>query len=236
MQKYLKEKKYISSLEDWNNMKIQFLTNKNSWLTVAKKKIILSSLKKFSNNPKLITNHKKLNKNYDVTIIISYYDLIQPRYLLFSKHNLVAHESDLPSGKGHSPLYWQILKSKKNIITTLFECSKNVDAGPYYYKKKFTYPDNLLYHEIKEHQFINSYELVIKFLKYYKKNKKAPSSIKQNGKSTFFKKLNKKDSEINIYKSIKSQFNRLRTVDNNNFPAFFIHKKRKFILKIFNSK
>jgi len=217
-------------------MKIQFLTNKNSWIAKVKKKFILSSLKKFSTNPKFITNHNKLHKNYDITVIVSYYDFIQSRYLLFSKHNLVAHESDLPLGKGHSPLYWQILKSKKNITTTLFECSKNVDSGPYYYKKKFIYPDNLLYDEIKAYQFNNSYKLVIKFLEYYKSNKKAPSSKKQNGQSTFFKKLEKKDSEINIYKSIKSQFNRLRTVDNNNFPAFFLYKKRKYMLKIFTIK
>ena len=217
-------------------MKIQFLTSKKSWLTKGKKKIILLGLKKFSKNPKFITNYKKLNKNYDITIIISYYDLIKPNYLLFSKYNLVVHESDLPLGRGHSPLYWQILKSKKKITTTLFECSRNMDSGPYYYKKKFNYPENLLYHEIKEHQFLNSYELVIKFLNYYKKNKKAPPLKKQSGKASYFKKLKKKDSEINIYKSIKSQFNRLRTVDNENFPAFFFYKKRKFILKIFSTK
>ena len=217
-------------------MKIQFLTSKKSWLTKEKKKFILLSLKKFTKKARFITNYKKLNKNYDVTIIISYYDIIKPNYLSFSKYNLVTHESDLPSGRGHSPLYWQILRSQKKITTTLFECSKNVDTGPYYYKKKFSYNENLLYHEIKELQFFNSYELIIKFLKYYKKNKKAPPLKKQNGKASYFKKLTKKDSKINIYKSLKSQFNRLRTVDNDNFPAFFLYKKRKFILKIFNSK
>jgi methionyl-tRNA formyltransferase len=217
-------------------MKIQFLTSKKSWLTKEKKFFIISSLKKFSKDPKFITDYKKLNKNYDITIIISYYKIIKSNYLLFSKHNLVAHESDLPSGRGHSPLYWQILKSKKKIVTTLFECSKRMDSGPYYYKKKFNYAEDLLYDEIKEQQFLNSFELVIKFLNYYNKNKKAPSSKKQNGKASYFKKLNKKDSEINIHKSLKSQFNRLRTTDNDNFPAFFFYKKRKFILKIFSKK
>ena len=42
----------------------------------------------------------------------------------------------------------------------------------------------------------------------------------------------KKIKTKNINKSIKSQIDKLRTRDNNNFPAYFIYKKRKFIIKI----
>jgi methionyl-tRNA formyltransferase len=44
---------------------------------------------------------------------------------------------------------------------------------------------------------------------------------------------NASDSEININKSIKSQFNLLRICDNEKYPAFFKYKNCKFILKIF---
>ncbi len=216
-------------------MKIQFLTSKNSWIAKFKKKQILASLKKFTKNPKFITSHKNLNKNYDINIILSYYELINEKYLSYSKHNLVAHESNLPLGRGHSPLYWQILKSKKNIVTTLFECSKNVDSGYIYYKKKYYYPENLLFNEIKEKQFSNSLKLVLKFLSYYKKNNKPPVAKKQLGKVTYYKKLKKIDSEININASIKSQFNRIRISDNDKFPTFFFYKKKKFVLKIYSS-
>ncbi len=215
-------------------MKIQILASKNSWLAKHKKKKIISYLKKFSKSLKFVTNHRKLNKRYDINIILSYYELINQKYLSYSKHNLVAHESDLPSGRGHSPLYWQILRSKKYITTTLFECSKNADTGSIYYKKRFFYPEYFLLDQIKENQFSNSLELVSKFLKYFKKNKIAPKSKKQIGKISYFKKLKKTDSEINVNASIKSQFNRLRTVDNNNFPAFFFYKKKKYILKIYS--
>ena len=72
-------------------------------------------------------------------------------------------------------------------------------------------------------------------MKYYKKNKKPPKKFLQHGKSTYFKAFKKKDGKININKSLKSQFNRLRTVDNKKFPAFFTYKKRKFFIKIFPS-
>ena len=56
---------------------------------------------------------------------------------------------------------------------------------------------------------------------------------KQNGKSSFNKRRTKKDSEININKSIKSQFNLLRICDNNKYPAFFKYRNTKYVIKIY---
>ena len=72
-------------------------------------------------------------------------------------------------------------------------------------------------------------KIIKKFLKEYPNIK----SKKQTGKSTFFKKRNKLSSEINILKSIKSQFNLLRIVNNEKWPAFFKYKGKKFYLKIY---
>ena len=55
---------------------------------------------------------------------------------------------------------------------------------------------------------------------------------RQKGKPTYFRKLDKNDSKIDINKSINSQFNKMRTKDNNNFPNFFYFRKRKYILKL----
>ena len=57
------------------------------------------------------------------------------------------------------------------------------------------------------------------------KNNKKIFVKKQKGRPSYFKKRTKKDSEININKNIKSQFNLLRIVDNDNYPAFFNLKK-----------
>ena len=40
---------------------------------------------------------------------------------------------------------------------------------------------------------------------------------------------------MNINKSIKSQFNKLRIVNNEQWPAFFYYKNKKFIIKIFDN-
>ena len=55
---------------------------------------------------------------------------------------------------------------------------------------------------------------------------------KQSGSDTFYAKRNPKDSMIDIDKSIKEQFNLLRIVNNEEYPAFFEIDGNKYLLKI----
>ena len=104
-----------------SDMKIQILISKNSWANEFKT-IIKKNLKSFSKKIIFIDNHGKIKKNYDVNIIFSYFKLIPKYYLDKSKINLIPHESNLPKGKGMSPLTWQILKKKKNNYLFTYRC------------------------------------------------------------------------------------------------------------------
>ena len=70
-----------------------------------------------------------------------------------------------------------------------------------------------------------------------KKNffKKYPNviSIQQKGKSTFYRRRTKKDSILNINLPIKKLFNQMRIANNEKWPSFFIYKKKKYVIKIF---
>ena len=57
-------------------MKIQILISRSSWANSYKKEI-LTKLKTFSRDIKILENHKKLKKNYDINIIFSYFKIIQ---------------------------------------------------------------------------------------------------------------------------------------------------------------
>lgn len=72
-------------------------------------------------------------------------------------------------------------------------------------------------------------------LNFTKKNNKTPKSKLQIGKSSFYKKRNPNNSEIKIKKSIFTQFNLLRIVDNKSYPAFFKIYGKKYILRISKS-
>tara|TARA_B110000305_G_C19160913_1_gene502547 strand:- start:137 stop:784 length:648 start_codon:yes stop_codon:yes gene_type:complete len=212
-------------------MKIQILISKSSWANKYKVEI-LNKLKEFSKNIEIFENHKKLKKNYDINIIFSYFKIVPKLYLKKSKINLIPHESDLPKGKGMSPITWQILENKKKIFFSLIEAGSKIDNGIIYYKKNVTIPKGFLFEEIKRIQLNQNLELIIKFIKFYKKNNKAPKSKKQIGKSTFYKKRNPKNSEIDVKDSILNQFNLLRIADNKNYPTFFKIYGKKYFLRI----
>ena len=209
-------------------MKIQILTSKNSWLNLNKK--ILIKKKRIWKNIKILNDHKKIKKNYDVTAILSYYKIIPEKFLKHSKYNLVVHESNLPKGRGFSPLYWQIINGINKITFSLFECSKRMDTGKIYIKRKFIFPSSLTYSEIKKKQLSSALSLLEIFIKNFKKNK--IKSFSQKGKATYYKKIPKNFSKINIKKSIISQINIIRTRDNQKFPSYFFYKKRKYFLKL----
>lgn len=214
-----------------NRTKIQILISKSSWANNNKKEI-LNALKRFSSEIKIFHDHRKLKNNYDVNIIFSYFKIIPKIYLKKSKINLVPHESDLPKGRGMSPLTWQILKGKKKITFSLIEASPKVDEGPIYYQIQKTIPKNSLFNEIKKIQLNENLKLLIKFIKFYKIKNQAPKSKIQIGKSTFYKRRKPENSEININKSILSQFNLLRISDYKNYPAYFKIYGKRYLLKI----
>ena len=213
-------------------MKINILISKTSWANSFKKEI-KKELKNFSKKIEFLDNHKKIKKNTDVNIIFSYFKKIEMKFLNRSKFNIIPHESKLPKGKGMSPLSWQILKNKQQIFFSLIEATNNIDSGKIYFQKKVKVSKKIIFSEIKKLQFTVNLKLIKKFLNNLKNNKKI-NAFKQSGKSTFYMRRSKKDSELDINKSIKSQFNLLRICDPDNYPAFFKYKKRTYLIKIFS--
>tara|TARA_Y100000590_G_scaffold84200_1_gene94074 strand:- start:34900 stop:35568 length:669 start_codon:yes stop_codon:yes gene_type:complete len=213
-------------------VKVCFLTDpKNNWIKKDIKKFV-SKLSKKKYLAK-VTEDENKSTNHDVLFILGYTKIIKEKLLNKNKYNLVIHESDLPKGKGFSPIQWQILDNKKNIKSKLIDCSsKKVDSGDVYFTKEIKLDGTELYEEWRKKQSNVTMELIKKFLKIYPNIKKT----KQFGKSTFLKKRFPQDSKININKPIRSQFNLLRVCNNKRWPAFFLFKKKKYIIKIYKEK
>ena len=205
--------------------KVCFLTDiKNNWL---KNKIKIN----FKNNHKykfFLSKNFRKNKDYDIVFIIGYTKIIKDNFLKKNKLNLVIHESNLPKGKGFSPVQWQILNNKNKIPICIIDAKSKFDTGNIYLKKYFKIKSTDLYDEIRASQGNATVKIIKDFLKYYPKLKSKP----QKGKSTYYKKREKKNSEILINKSLRSQFNLLRISNNQSWPSFFYFKGVKYILKI----
>lgn len=207
-------------------MKIQILTDKTSWFNQYSSNL-KAELEKLGHIVSLISSKNEL-KDGDIAFFLSCFEIIEEKYLKLNKHNLVVHESDLPKGKGWSPMTWQIIEGKNEIPIVLFEAQAGVDSGDIWLKDKIKLQGTELIDEWQNLQGEKTIELCIKFVEEYKTLKPQ----KQQGKEFFYKRRTPKDSELDINKTIKEQFNLLRTVDNEKYPAFFEINGEKYILKI----
>jgi len=205
-------------------MKIAILTSPNQWFIKY-----VDILNKKLGNSKIYYDHKKISDTYDVVFILSYHRIIEKEYLNKHKHNIVIHASDLPKGKGWAPMFWQVIEGKDKIPFTMFEASSGVDNGHIYMKDTLTLTGYELHEELRRKQSSFTIEMCLKFIYEYNKYK---NPREQSGKESFYKKRTSLDSEININKTIYEQFNLLRTVNNDDYPAFFYIEGKKYILKI----
>ncbi len=146
------------------------------------------------------------------------------------RNNLVVHASDLPKGRGWSPLTWQILEGKDKIPVTIFEAEESVDSGPIYEKSFVSFSGNELIEELRCGLANIIADLCRDFVSGYPDSAKL--GLEQEGEPSFYPHRGPEDSKIDVQKSLLSQFHLLRTVDNNKYPAWFEYKGRKFFLKI----
>ena len=125
---------------------------------------------------------------------------------------------------------WQIIEGKNRIPICLFEAVKNVDAGKIYLKDEIILNGSELIDCWQKKLGNKTIDLCKKFLLKYPKDIISVNQEKRS--STKYRRRTPKDSEIDINKTLKEQFNLLRTVDNINYPAFFKYLGQTYILKI----
>lgn len=194
-------------------MKIAILTTSNQWFVPYAKKLQ-------TNIPDstLYFHHEDIPQNIDIIFILSYHSIIPKEILLQHQHNIVIHASDLPKGKGWAPMFWQILEGKNTIYFTMFEASDGVDNGDVYMKRTLELTGYELNEELRKKQACFIIEMCIEFIQNYPQYKLP---MPQQGKESFYVKRCAKDSRLDIDKSLREQFNLLRIVDNESYPAFF---------------
>jgi len=202
------------------------LDKKNKWIEIYLKKFNFGLNNKFLFK---ITNNYKTIKKQDLVFVLSYTKILPDSFLKRNKLTLVVHSSKLPKDRGFAPLTYKVLQNSNIIFFSLFQVVKKVDSGNIFLRTKLKLNGTELYDELRKKQAETILNLIKKFLFKYPLIK---SSV-QSGKTNYNKRRYPRDSELDINKNIKSQFNLMRVSDNEKFPIFFYHKSVKYILKIF---
>lgn len=204
---------------------ISILVDNDSWI-LPYAEVLVSY---FSTN-----YHCKLFRNSDdiivgdVCFLLGCTQVVSNEILIRNKHNLVVHESALPQGKGFAPLSWQIIEGESSIPVCLLEASDNVDSGRVWLKDIIELNGDELHDQWRAKQG----EVTIKLAKEFIENFKKLTAEEQQGQTSFYPRRSAKDSELDINKTLVEQFNLLRVVSNNDYPAFFIKDGIKYKLEI----
>lgn len=211
-----------------NLLSITIVSDHDSWINNYIPKFI-SSLEKIGHNINWVNDISKVGAG-DICLLLGCSQIMKKTIMNKNNNNLVVHESDLPKGKGWSPMTWQILEGKNRIPISLFEIDEKIDGGVIYLKEKMLFNGYELIDEIRNTQAKYSFKLCKKFVLEYPKILKL--SKPQKGASSYYKRRGKKDSILDSQKSIEEQFNLLRVVDNDNYPAYFEIKGHRYKIKI----
>ena len=201
------------------------LDSNNNWLS---KYIFKETFSNDNYTIDIFEDEKKI-VGYDLVFVLGYTKILKEKFLMKNNLVMVVHESDLPEGKGFSPIQWQILEGKKDIKVCLIEAKERVESGDILEKVELNFDGTELYDEIRSAQAEVTIKLINNFLKKYPNFNKTP----QKGSPTFYRRRNASDSELDINLSIKKNFPKLRIGNNEEWPSFFKLNGQTYIIKIF---
>lgn len=146
------------------------------------------------------------------------------------RHTLVVHASDLPKGRGWSPLTWQIIEGQNRIPVTLFEAAERVDSGAIYAQRWIEYQGHELIDELRAALAVATLDLCRWFVDSYPVS--AEQARPQQGEESFYPRRRPGDSQLDATKPLAEQFDLLRVVDNQRYPAFFECRGHRYRLSI----
>ena len=178
----------------------------------------------------LLQSPDNIPEGNDIAFLLSCEKKVGAGILRRSRCNVVVHASELPKGKGMSPLTWQVLEGRNTIPLTLFEAVEEIDAGPVYFRDEILLQGNELLGEMQALLGAKIAEMCVAFVGQW------PSildrGMPQVGAPTFYRRRLPEDGRLDPHKSIAEQFNLLRVSDNERYPAFVEWLGRRYSIKI----
>lgn len=173
------------------------------------------------------TGEKTIFINDKNLVSQDYISLYKPQYIFFPHWSdlipaevyenfecIVFHMTDLPFGRGGSPLQNLIVRGYTETKLSAIRCVKELDAGDIYLQKKLS-----LYGSAEE-IFLRSSELMIEMMQEIIEKKIVPTP--QKGEIVTFKRRKPEDGDISSLTDINEVFDYIRMLDAEGYPRAFL--------------
>tara|TARA_R110002073_G_scaffold80550_6_gene194042 strand:+ start:3736 stop:4416 length:681 start_codon:yes stop_codon:yes gene_type:complete len=198
-------------------LKITIATTAESWLHPLLTGL-QEDLRRDGHDVKIVADADEIVAS-DITFLLSYWGIVSSEVLARSRNTLVVHESALPHGRGWSPVTWQVLDGVNRIPVSLIEAVEQFDRGDIYLTDYMELSGDELLPEIRAEQAKVTFQLCRDFVRQY------PAIVNQrraqSGQGTVYRRRGPADSKLDPHRPLAEQFNLLRVVDNDAYPAFF---------------
>lgn len=149
-----------------------------------------------------------------VKIFIPHWSYIIPKKIYDKFECIVFHMTDLPYGRGGSPLQNLIIRGHKETVISAFKVQEGLDTGDIYMKQPLS-----LYGTAEE-IFIRSVKIIEKMITNIIEDDLQPAP--QEGKTIEFMRREPKDGDISKLESIEEIYDYIRMLDADGYPHAFI--------------
>jgi len=164
----------------------------------------------------------------DFLFLISCHQIIGADIRARYGYTLVIHASDLPKGRGWSPMAWEVLNGADSVTVSLLNAEDGVDSGDIWQKRRFGLEGTELLDELNAKLFETELDLMDWALDHCHETVPEP----QRGEPSVWPRRGPADSEIDPARPLAESFDTIRISDPDRFPAFFTHRGTTYTIRL----
>lgn len=159
-------------------------------------------------------NVKAINPRY---IFFPHWSYIVPEEIYNNFECVIFHMTDVPFGRGGTPLQNLIARGVYETKITALKCVNDIDAGPVYMKRPF-----FLYGTAEE-IYLRAAKAIEEMIIDIVNNEPAP--VEQKGEVVYFERRKPEEGNISELTTLEQFFDYIRMLDADGYPRAFLETK-----------
>ena len=157
---------------------------------------------------------RELNPTY---VFLPHWSYIVPKDVYEAYECIIFHMTDLPFGRGGSPLQNLISRGIYETKISALRCSEGIDTGPIYVKR------NLSLYGSAEEIYLRAAKIIREMIFFIIENSPIPRG--QEGEVVYFKRRHPEESNIDELESLEKVCDYIRMLDAEGYPYAFFETK-----------
>ncbi len=150
-------------------------------------------------------------------VFLPHWSFMVPKEIFQQYECVIFHMTDLPFGRGGSPLQNLISRGIYETKICALQCEADLDAGPVYLRR----PLSLL--GSAEEIYLRAANLIQEMILEIVKDE--PTPIPQDGEATYFKRRTPEQSNVSETLELVEIFDAIRMLDAEDYPSAFLETK-----------